>query len=123
MDKWDAERMLALIEQYRITHTFCVPTMFTRLLRLPDEIRRRYDTSSLRFIITARPMLRTPEGDARLAGTIIWEMFAVRRALGPWSVWGGWQARYRRQTRPGQVRIRTTPATECLPGHAGHIFR
>jgi long-chain acyl-CoA synthetase len=28
-----------------------VPTMFVRLLRLPEEMKRRYDLSSLRFIV------------------------------------------------------------------------
>ena len=51
IEKWDAERMLQDIEHYRITHTFCVPTLFHRLLALPEETRNRYDISSLRFVI------------------------------------------------------------------------
>lgn len=51
MDAFDAESLLAAIEKYRITHVNMVPTMFVRLLKLPDEVRRRYDTSSLRMVI------------------------------------------------------------------------
>jgi acyl-CoA synthetase (AMP-forming)/AMP-acid ligase II len=51
MESFDAERMLALIEQYRITHIEVVPTMFVRLLKLPESVRRRYDISSLRWVI------------------------------------------------------------------------
>jgi long-chain acyl-CoA synthetase len=48
--RFDAEATLALIERYRLTHAYLVPTMFVRLLRLPAEMRRRYDLSSLGFI-------------------------------------------------------------------------
>lgn len=48
--RFDAERALALIEAHRLTHAYLVPTMFVRLLRLPEEARRRYDLSSLRFV-------------------------------------------------------------------------
>jgi len=51
MERFDAERVLALIEQYRVTHVSLVPTMFVRLLKLPIETRARYDLSSLRKII------------------------------------------------------------------------
>ncbi len=48
--RFDAERTLALIEQHRITNLYLVPTMYVRLLRLPPEVRRRYDLSSVRFV-------------------------------------------------------------------------
>ena len=53
MPKFDAEELLRLIETHRITHMFMVPTMFVRLLKLPEDVRRKYDTSSLRFVIHA----------------------------------------------------------------------
>jgi long-chain acyl-CoA synthetase len=49
--KFDAEQMLANVERYAITHLLAVPTMFVRLLRLPDEIKRKYDLSSLKFVM------------------------------------------------------------------------
>ncbi|ASK35568.1 long-chain fatty acid--CoA ligase [Alcanivorax sp. N3-2A] len=49
--RFDAEEMLALIERHRITHMHIVPTMFVRLLRLPEAVRQRYDVSSLRFVV------------------------------------------------------------------------
>jgi long-chain acyl-CoA synthetase len=51
MDQWDAEETLRLVERYRVTHTHMVATMFHRLLALPEEARRRYDTSSLRWVL------------------------------------------------------------------------
>ncbi|MBK5655531.1 MAG: AMP-binding protein [Rhizobium sp.] len=49
--RFDPEDLLQLIARHGVTHMHMVPTMFVRLLRLPDETRRRYDLSSLRFII------------------------------------------------------------------------
>jgi long-chain acyl-CoA synthetase len=49
--RFDPEDMLQLIERHRVTHQHMVPTMFVRLLRLPDEVKRRYDLSSLRFVV------------------------------------------------------------------------
>ncbi|HEX3788643.1 MAG TPA: acyl-CoA synthetase [Pseudonocardiaceae bacterium] len=51
MDRWDPEEMLRLIEKHRVTHSHMVPTQFHRLLALPDEVRERYDVSSLRAMI------------------------------------------------------------------------
>jgi long-chain acyl-CoA synthetase len=48
--RFDAERTLALIERYRITNLYLVPTMYVRLLKLAPEVRRKYDLSSVRFI-------------------------------------------------------------------------
>jgi long-chain acyl-CoA synthetase len=45
--RFDPERMLATIEQQRVTHALVVPTMFVRMLALPAEVRARYDVSSL----------------------------------------------------------------------------
>lgn len=49
--KFDPEETLATIEQHDITHAVMVPTMFVRLMRLPETVRARYDTSSLRWVI------------------------------------------------------------------------
>ncbi|MGW1027948.1 acyl-CoA synthetase [Streptomyces sp. NPDC002577] len=50
MERFDARRCLELIERHRVTHAQFVPTMFVRLLRLPQEERERYDLSSLRNV-------------------------------------------------------------------------
>src|SRR5215467_9002220 len=51
MDGWDPEEALRLIERHRVTHTHAVPTQFRRLLALPDAVRARYGTGSLRAVI------------------------------------------------------------------------
>jgi long-chain acyl-CoA synthetase len=47
MERFDAERALADIERYHVTHAQFVPTHFIRMLKLPEEVRQRYDMSSL----------------------------------------------------------------------------
>jgi long-chain acyl-CoA synthetase len=53
MEHFDPEDMLRLIEQHRVTFTQVVPTMFIRMLKLPEEVRSRYDVSSLRAVVHA----------------------------------------------------------------------
>ncbi len=48
--RFDPEATLAAIQQHRITHAVMVPTMFVRLLKLPAEVRARYDVSSIRWV-------------------------------------------------------------------------
>lgn len=48
--KFDPEETLAAIEKHRITNAVMVPTMFIRILKLPKEVRDRYDVSSLRWV-------------------------------------------------------------------------
>jgi len=51
MDRFDAEEMLRLIDRHRVTYSHMVPTQFSRLLTIPEDVRDRYDLSSLRNMI------------------------------------------------------------------------
>lgn len=53
MPKFDPEAALAAIERFKVTATQMVPTMFVRLLKLPDEVRVRYDLGSLKVVVHA----------------------------------------------------------------------
>ena len=53
MEHFDPEEALALIERHQVTHASVVPTMFVRMLKLPDEVRARYDLSSLQVAVHA----------------------------------------------------------------------
>ena len=53
MEHFDAENFLQLVEKHRVNITQLVPTMFVRMLKLPDEVRARYDVSSLKTAIHA----------------------------------------------------------------------
>ena len=84
MDGWDAEDTLRLIEKHRVTHTHMVPTMFHRLLALPEETRKRYDTSSLAFIIhgAAPCPVAVKQGMMDWLGPIVWEYYAATEGAG-----------------------------------------
>ena len=51
MDGWSPAETLRLVAEHRITHSHMVPTMFHRLLALPDEVKAAADVSSLRMVI------------------------------------------------------------------------
>ncbi|MEM7411426.1 MAG: AMP-binding protein [Myxococcota bacterium] len=53
MEKFREEAFLEAIEQHQITHSQVVPTMFVRMLKLPETLRRRFDTSSLENVVHA----------------------------------------------------------------------
>jgi long-chain acyl-CoA synthetase len=53
MEHFDAEKFLKLVEKHKVTQSQLVPTMFVRMLKLPDDVRSRYDISSLKGAIHA----------------------------------------------------------------------
>src|SRR6201994_3041513 len=53
MESFDAEQFLKLVETHKVTQSQLVPTMFVRMLKLPDEVRARSDVSSLKGAIHA----------------------------------------------------------------------
>lgn len=53
MENYDSEQALALIEKHQITHSQWVPTMFVRMLKLPEDVRQQYNLSSHRIAIHA----------------------------------------------------------------------
>jgi long-chain acyl-CoA synthetase len=84
MEHFDPERWLQLVEAYKVTHCQMVPTMFSRLLRLPDEVRLRYDLSSLTRIIHAAAPCPVPTKQAMIdwLGPVIIEYYGATEANG-----------------------------------------
>jgi acyl-CoA synthetase (AMP-forming)/AMP-acid ligase II len=78
MESFDAERALEAIERYRITHSQWVPTMFVRMLKLPAEVRARYDLSSLRCAIHAAAPCPVPVKEQMIEwwGPVLFEYYA-----------------------------------------------
>src|SRR5439155_16137661 len=78
MDKWDAEDTLRLIQRHRITGAHFVPTMFHRMLRLPQGVRDSYDVSSLRAVVHAAAPCPPDVKRAMLDwfGPIVWEYYS-----------------------------------------------
>lgn len=78
MEKFDAEQALVQIEKYKVTHAQFVATMFSRMLKLPPEIRAKYDLSSLEYVITgAAPCsIQIKEAMIDWLGPIVHEYYA-----------------------------------------------
>ena len=77
MEHFDAEEFLRLVGKHGITHTQVVPTMFVRFLKLPDEVRLKYDVSSLRCAIHAAAPCPIPVKEKMIDwwGPIVWEYY------------------------------------------------
>src|SRR4029450_7397879 len=101
MRRFDPEDALRLIERYRVQNSQWVPTHFIRLLRLPEEVRKRYDVSSLKCAVHAAAPCPVP----------------VKEAMIAW--WGDAIVEYYAGTEGGGTLIR---AQEWLP-HTGAVGR
>jgi long-chain acyl-CoA synthetase len=84
LERWDPEACLAAIERYGVTSAQFVPTMFVRLLKLPAEVRKRYDVSSLRLVTHAAAPCPVEVKHQMMAwfGPIIWEYYAGSENVG-----------------------------------------
>ncbi|MBM3646242.1 MAG: AMP-binding protein [Alphaproteobacteria bacterium] len=84
MERFDAEHYLQLVEKHRVTHSQLVPTMFSRLLKLPDAVRARCDLSSLEIAIhAAAPCpVQVKEQMIEWWGPIIHEYYGATEGLG-----------------------------------------
>ena len=78
MERFDPEAALAAIERFRVTHAQWVPTHFIRMLKLPEEVRKGYDTSSLQAVWHAAAPCPIPVKAAMIDwwGPIIGEYYA-----------------------------------------------
>lgn len=78
MEKFDPERALALIEQYKVNVSQWVPTHFVRILKLPQDIRDKYDVSSLKSAVHAAAPCPVPVKQAMIDywGPVLNEYYA-----------------------------------------------
>jgi long-chain acyl-CoA synthetase len=93
--------LLAMIERYKVTHIHMVPIMFNRLLRLPDEVKQKYDLSSLKFVVHAAAPCPPP----------------IKRAMIEW--WGPVINEYYGSTETGAVVTCTSEEWLAHPGTVG----
>ncbi|MFY9956818.1 AMP-binding protein [Bradyrhizobium sp.] len=84
MESFDPERYLELVQHWGVTHSQLVPTMFSRMLKLPEEVRSRYDLSSLEIAIhAAAPCPALVKQDIiKWWGPIIHEYYGATEGLG-----------------------------------------
>ena len=104
MPRFDAEEFLRLVETEKIDTVFMVPTMFIRLLKLPEQIRKKYDTSSLRHVIHAAAPCPAD----------------VKRAMIAW--WGPVISEYYGSTESGALTFATSDDALNKPGTVGKIL-
>jgi long-chain acyl-CoA synthetase len=84
MEHFEAERALKYIERYGVTHSQWVPTMFVRMLKLPEDVRTKYDVSSLKCAIHAAAPCPIPVKEQMIDwwGPIIHEYYGATEGLG-----------------------------------------
>jgi long-chain acyl-CoA synthetase len=103
MPRFDALGLLELIDRERLDTMFMVPTMFIRLLKLPEDVRRKFDLSSLRFVIHAAAPC-PPD---------------VKRAMIDW--WGPVINEFYGSTESSAVTLATSADHKKKPGTVGRL--
>lgn len=127
MDKWTPEETLALVGRHRITHTHMVPTMFHRLLALPEAERRRHDLASLRWVLhgAAPCSVAVKQGMIDWLGPVLFEYYAGTEGGGTVIDSHEWLARPGSIGRPApgcRVEVRDDAGNPVPTGQSGRIF-
>ena len=128
MRRFEPERTLQLIEEGRITSAYMVPTMYHRLLALPDKIRSQYDLSSLRSVLhTGAPCsVETKDQMLDWFGPVMYECYAATEGYGTYTVCTPDDARSHPGTvgKPpdGIISIRDGDGHELPTGEVGLVF-
>jgi long-chain acyl-CoA synthetase len=127
MDSWDSERALELVQRYRITNSHMVPTQFKRLLSLPEETRRRYDLSSMRWLLHAAAPC--PKGIKRAMldwwGPCVYEYYAATEGGGTLATPQDWLAHPGTVGTPwpiSEVLVADDAGQPCAPGVPGTVY-
>jgi acyl-CoA synthetase (AMP-forming)/AMP-acid ligase II len=127
MEKFDAEGCLDVIQRHRVTHGQFVPAMFTRMLKLPDQVRHSYDLASLQRVMHAAAPCPVEIKKQMIDwwGPIIDEYYASSEAHGSTLITAeDWLAHPGSVGKPlgGAVHILDEDGNELPPGHAGEIY-
>ncbi|MHA7899535.1 MAG: acyl-CoA synthetase [Henriciella sp.] len=127
MEKFDPEQFLALIEKYKVTHTQLVPTMFVKMLKLPEDVRLKYDVSSLVSAIHAAAPCPIPVKEQMIEwwGPVIEEYYAGSEGNGmTWINSEQWLTHKGSVGLPifGELHICDESGKEVPVGEAGQIY-
>ncbi len=127
MEKFDPEQYLALVEKHKITHTQLVPTMFVKMLKLPIEIRSKYDVSSLIIALHAAAPCPVPVKEQMIDwwGPVIEEYYAGSEGNGmTWATSEQWLAHKGTVGIPiyGELHICDEAGDEVGVGEEGQIY-
>lgn len=128
MERFDATRCLALIEQYAVDWMYAVPTMMQRIWKLPEEERHRYDLSSLNVVFHLAapcPDWLKREWITWLGPEKIWELYAGTEAQAVTLITGTeWLEHPGSVGRPiiGEMKILDNDGNELPRGEQGEVF-
>ena len=127
MEKFDPEAFLQAVETYRATHSQLVPTMFVRMLKLPEAVRSRYDVSSLKCAIHAAAPCPVPVKEQMIAwwGPVIEEYYAGSEGNGmTWVGSNDWMTHKGTVGRAiyGEVHICDEDGNELGPNQEGMVY-
>ncbi|MDH2424332.1 AMP-binding protein [Sphaerisporangium sp. TRM90804] len=125
---FDPVNVLELVERHRVTNTMMVPTMFHRMLRLPGDVRKRYDVSSLRQVIHTAAACPVAVKKAMMEwwGPVLYEYYGSTEATIAFAVKPReWLARPGTVGRavPGvQARVLDDDGADLPPGEPGTVY-
>ena len=116
MDGWAPEATLRLIEAHRVTHTHMVPTMFHRLMGLPEAQRQAADVTSLELVVHGAAPCTVPLKQAMIAwwGPVLLEYYAATEG------WGSFVTSQEWLRKPGTVGKPATPDYVEIRDPDGH---
>ncbi|NEB73952.1 acyl-CoA synthetase [Streptomyces sp. SID14478] len=128
MKSFDAQGALAAIERHRVTHSQWVPTMFVRMLKLPDAVRERYDTSSMKVAIHAAAPCPVEVKRRMMSwwGPVLHEYYAATEAngitfIGP-EEWLRKPGSVGRGGFLGELRVCDEEGKVLAPGETGTVY-
>jgi long-chain acyl-CoA synthetase len=127
LGKFDAEAALRCIEECRVTTAYMVPTQFVRLLRLPDDVRRRYDVSSLEVVVhSAAPCpIDIKRQMMEWWGPVVWETYGGMEgaaAIAKPHRWLEKPGTVGRAVKGMAIRILDDDGNELPPGEVGNVY-
>ena len=127
MEQWTPEQTLALIERYKVTSSHMVPTQLSRLLKLPEDVKARYDLSSLTHVIHSAAPCPVDVKQAMLDwwGDCIYEYYAASEGGGTLATPQQWRRKPGTVGLPwpiSQIRVLDDEGQPCPAGEPGTVW-
>jgi long-chain acyl-CoA synthetase len=127
LGKFDPEKTLEAIDEYKVTTAYMVPTQFVRLLRLPQGVKDRYDTSSLEVVVHSAAPCPTEVKKQMMEwwGPVIWETYGGMEGAATIAKPHRWLEKpgtVGRSVAGMSVKILDEEGNELPAGELGHVY-